>query len=130
RPASFLDTMVNNLAATLILGALLLLLLLGAMLFNWRTALVSVVTIAVSVGTTVLVLSWFGIGLNLMSLAGLVMALAIVVDDAVVGVDNVRQRLRDRHEAGGEDPVPGVIGTALLDMRGPLTVAAVTAAVS
>ena len=127
RPASFLDRMVDNLATTLLLGALLLLLLLGAMLFNWRAALVGVATIAVSVGATVLVLNWFGIGLNLMSLAGLVMALAIVVDDAVVGVDNVRQRLQQRAE---DDAPIGVIHAAGLEMCGPLTVAAVIAAVS
>jgi CzcA family heavy metal efflux pump len=131
RPASFIEKMVDNLATTLLIGAiLLLLLLLGAMFFNWRTTLVSLLTIAVSVATTVLVLSWFGIPLNLMSLAGLVMALAIVVDDAITGVDNLRQRLRQRRESTVDEPVAGVIHTAILEMRGPLFVAAVIAAVS
>lgn len=130
RPASFVEKMVGNLSTTLIIGAILLLLVLGAMLFNWRTALVSVVTIAASVAVTVLVLSWFGIPLNLMSLAGLVMALAVVVDDAVAGVDNVRQRLRERHETQSAAPVPDVIRSAVIEMRGPLILAAAIAAVS
>ncbi|MEV1289047.1 efflux RND transporter permease subunit [Micromonospora sp. NPDC049679] len=130
RPATFIEKMVQNLTTTLVLGAILVLLVLGAFLFNWRTALVSLVTIAASVTATLLVLSWFGIVLNMMSLAGLVMALAILVDDAVVGVDNIRQRLRQRREEQSDMPVADVIGAAVLEMRGPLFVAAVIAAVS
>jgi Cu/Ag efflux pump CusA len=130
RPASFIDRMVGNLATVLIIGAILLALLIGAFLFNWRTALVGLATIAVSVGVTMLVLNWFGIGLNIMSLAGLIMALAVVVDDAVAGVDNARQRLRHRHEANSEDAPVGVIQAAVLELRGPLTVAAVITAVA
>lgn len=130
RPATFIERMVDNLTTTLILGAILLLLVLGALFFNWRTALISLLTIASSVAMTILVLSWFGIPLNMMSLAGLVMALAIVVDDAIVGVDNVRQRLRERRETGSDEPVFDVIREAILEMRGPLSVAAVIAAVS
>lgn len=123
RPATFLDTMVDNLVTALIAGAVLLLLVLGALLLDWRAALVSLVTIATSLAVTLLVLSLFGVGLNMMSVAGLVMALAIVVDDAVVGVDNVRRRLR---EGTGE----GVVHAAVLEMRAPLTVAALVAVVS
>ncbi len=130
RPATFIETMTENLTATLILGAILLLVVLGAFLFNWRTALVSLVTIAASVAVTVLVLSWFGVGLNMMSLAGLVMALAIVVDDAVVGVDNITRRLRQRGEVQSDGPVVDTISAAVVEMRGPLFVAAVIAAVS
>jgi CzcA family heavy metal efflux pump len=130
RPATFIETMVENLTTTLILGAILLLFVLGAFLFNWRTALVSLVTIATSVAATVLVLSWFGIGLNMMSLAGLVMALAIVVDDAIVGVDNITRHLRQRHEAQSNQLVGDTIRVAVVEMRGPLFVAAVIAIVS
>jgi Cu/Ag efflux pump CusA len=126
RPASFVDRMKENLVATLLIGALLLLLVLGAFLFHWRSALVSLVTVAASLGATVLVLSWFGIPLNLMTVAGLVMALAVVIDDAVVGVENVRQRLRERGETSADD----VIGAAIVEVRGPLFVAAVITAVS
>ena len=81
---------------------------------------------------TVLVLSWFGVGLNMMSLAGLVMALAIVVDDAVVGVDNITRHLRLRRELPAGEPVGDTVhhGVAVVQMRGPLLVAAVIAIVS
>lgn len=126
RPASFIDRMKENLVTTLLVSGLLLLLVLGAFLFHWRSALVSLVTVATSVAATVLMLSWFGIPLNMMTLAGLVMALAVVIDDAVVGVENVRQRLKERTDNSAVD----VIGAAILEMRGPLFVAAVITAVS
>ncbi|GLZ34932.1 cation efflux system protein [Lentzea sp. NBRC 105346] len=129
RPASFIEKMKNNLATSLIAGAILLLLALAAFLFNWRTALVSVATVAMSVSATVLVLQWFGIPLNMMTLAGLVAALVVLVDDAVVGVDNVRQRLRERRDTE-ETSALDVIRDAIIEVRGPLFVAAVIVAVS
>jgi Cu/Ag efflux pump CusA len=130
RPATFLDEIVGNLTTTLIVGALLLLFVIGAFFFNWRLAVVSLLTVATAVAVMVLALSWFGVPLNLMSLTGLVMALAFVVDDAVVAVDNVRQRLRaDRDERGG---VSGsdIVHASALELGGPLAVAAVVAAAS
>jgi Cu/Ag efflux pump CusA len=125
RPATFVEAMTRNLTMTLIIGAVLLLLVLGALLFDWRAALVGIVTIAVSVALTVLVLSLFGVGVNMMSLAGLVMALAIVVDDAVVGVENFRRRLRD-----GTGDRSATIHAAAVEMRVPLVVAALIAVAS
>jgi Cu/Ag efflux pump CusA len=130
RPASYISAMVNNLTWTLILGVGLLLLALGAFLFDWRAALVSLLTIAASVAVTMLALSWFGVVLNVMSLVGLVMALAIVVDDAVVGVDSVRRRLRQHREDHADVPVSDAIRAAVVELRGPLFVAALIAAVS
>lgn len=135
RPASYIESMLDNLLLRLLIGALLMMLVLAALFFDWRMALVSLVSIAASVSVTVLVLSWFGVPLNLMSLTGLVMALALVVDDAVVGVDNIRQRRRRRSEAAPDaadsrDAVSVVIGTAMTQMLGPLLVATVIIVVS
>src|SRR4051794_26044294 len=125
RPATFVEAMTRNLTMTLTIGAVLLLLVLGALLFDWRAALVGIVTIAVSVALTVLMLSLFGVGVNMMSLAGLVMALVIVVDDAVVGVENFRRRLRD-----GTGDRSATIHAAAVEMRVPLVVAALIAVAS
>lgn len=124
RPASFIDSMKQNLVTTLLVGALLLLLVVFAFLFHWRAALTVLVSIASSVAVTALVLNWFGVPLNMMTIAGLVMALAVVVDDAVVAVDNVRQRLRD-----GETTAEAV-ADAVVEMRGPLFVATCVTVVS
>jgi CzcA family heavy metal efflux pump len=130
RPATFVEEMTDNIALALILGAVLMLLALVVLLFDWRTALISAVTIAASVAVTVLVLSWFDVGLNMMTLAGLVMALAIVVDDAVSSAYHVKQRLRRRREEQTDEPVLATIPAAMLEMRGPLSIAAVIAAVA
>lgn len=104
RPASYLDTVRDNLGRSLLVGLVLLALLLGAMLFSWRAALVAVVSISLSLAVALLVLSRFGIMLNALVLAGLVMAVAIVVDDATIDVLHIRRRLRQ--------PVPAAAGTA------------------
>ncbi|HEY6594295.1 MAG TPA: efflux RND transporter permease subunit [Asanoa sp.] len=127
RPATFVDTMAAHLTTTLVLGAVLLVLLLGAVLIDWRAALVGILTIAVSTAATFAVLSLLGVGLNMMTVAGLVMALVIVVDDAVVAVDHARRRLRQGRPGGSG--VGGVLAAAVVEMRGPLLVATVVTAV-
>ena len=59
RPASFIDQMVDNLVWRFIVAALVVLLVVAGLFFSWRMAVVSLVTVGVSVGATVLVLSWF-----------------------------------------------------------------------
>ncbi|HSV66535.1 MAG TPA: efflux RND transporter permease subunit [Mycobacteriales bacterium] len=135
RPATFLESARNNLAWTLAIGALLLLLVLGALMFSWRAALVSLVAISASLALALLVLSLFGARLNMMILAGLAMAVAIVVDDAVGDVEHLRRRLRERRgeDAGAgsaADSKAGAILAAVLDVRGPLFVATVIVVVS
>jgi Cu/Ag efflux pump CusA len=123
RPASFVQSALHNLTWTIILGLALLVLVLGAFLFSWRSALVSIVTITVSLATVVAVLAALDVTANLMIFAGLVMALAVVVDDAVVGVDNVRRRLRER------DHEMRTFLEASAEMRGPVMVATLIALV-
>jgi len=94
RPASYLDTVRDNLGRSLVIGLVLLALVLGAMLFSWRATLVGLVSFSLSLAVAALVLSWLGIMLNAMVLAGLVMAVVILVDDATIDVLNIRRRLR------------------------------------
>jgi Cu/Ag efflux pump CusA len=130
RPATFIEEMADTLAVALVIGAILALLVLVALLWDWRTTMVGALTIAASVTVTIIVLSWFGVGLNMMALAGLVMAMAIVVDDALSNAYNVKQRLREGREGQTELPVSARMQAAVLEMRGPLAVAAVVAAVT
>jgi CzcA family heavy metal efflux pump len=131
RPATFVETARDHLAWTLIVGFILLALLLGAFLFNWRAALISVTAISMSFATAVLVLSLFGVTFNMMILTGLVMAIAIVVDDAIIDVDNIRRRLRQRRqEREGDDFRLATILAASLEIRGPILVATVIIAAS
>src|SRR4030095_9600182 len=99
RPASFIQTATHNLALALVVGLLLVILLLGLFLFDLRGALISLVTIPLSLVAAVLVLYLRGASFNAMVLAGLVIALGVVVDDAIVDVDNIKRRLRQRRDA-------------------------------
>ncbi|HYF25578.1 MAG TPA: efflux RND transporter permease subunit [Baekduia sp.] len=105
RPASYIDDAIDNLTLTLIIGAALLVLAMVAFLRAWRTVLAALVTVPVAMVAAALVLSALGETFNAISFAGLVVALVVVIDDAVHGAHNVARRLRDRGEASVADTV-------------------------
>ena len=88
------------------LGCLLVVLVLALFLFDWRAALISLVTIPLSLVAAGLVLYWRGATINTMVLAGLVIALGAVVDDAIIDVENIVRRLR-QHRARRQHRVDG-----------------------
>ena len=120
RAASFVESARANLAGSLAIGLVLLVLAIGAFLYNWRTALISIATIALSLGAAWLVLWAAGATLNLLIVAGLVMALAVIVDDSIVDVDAIRRRLAQRRAERGSTAAIDTIVAASLEIRGPL----------
>ena len=117
RPTTYIEMALANLTQSLMIAALLIVLVLGVFLYGWRTALISLVAIVVSLLATLFVLYLRGATLNSMVLAGLVIALGIVVDDAVVDVENIMRRLRQNRQEGGLRPVENVILSASAEMR-------------
>jgi CzcA family heavy metal efflux pump len=121
RPANYIDSALGNLAWALLIGLLLLLVLLAAILYDWRAALISLITIPLSLSAAGLVLYLRGATFNTMVLAGLVVAIGALVADAVLDVDNMQRRLRQHEPAGEEEPVArsrtGIILDASLEMR-------------
>ena len=95
RPASFIDAALRDVRDSLAIGGVLILLVLYFALRNWRTAVISFVAIPLSLLSAALVLTRLGFSLNALSLGGLAIALGEVVDDAVVGVENIHRRLRE-----------------------------------
>jgi Cu/Ag efflux pump CusA len=130
RPATFIETALGNLSKRLALGLLLLALVLGAVLVGWRAALLCAAAILSSLAVAVLVLSLLGVSLNLIIVAGLVMALAIVIDDAVLDADGIRRRLRRPGPDGQREPATAAILASAVALRGPLMVATVIAVLS
>jgi CzcA family heavy metal efflux pump len=130
RPASFVETAVGNLTSALLLGALLLLVAFGLFLFEWRGALISVLSVLLSLTAALAVLYLRGVTVNAIVLAGLVMALGVVVDDAIVDVDNVARRLRQHRQAGGEASAAKVVFDAAVEVRSPVAYATVILAVA
>ena len=117
RPAAFIQESFDNLGRALLIGGILLVLLLGAFFSEWRTALVSAVVIPLSLMAAGLVLYLSGATVHTMTLAGLVMALVALVDDAVIDVENMARRLRECRAGEGGAPVWRAIIEASLEMR-------------
>jgi CzcA family heavy metal efflux pump len=97
--------------------------ILALFLFEWRMALISLLTIPLSLMAALLVLYWRGATINTMTLAGLVIALGAVVDDAIIDVENITRRLREERLAGGGRPTREVILSACLEVRSPIVYA-------
>ena len=117
RPASYIESAVTNLTRTLVIAAVLVILVLGAFLYGWRAALISVVVIPLSLVAALLVLYLRGATLNTMVLAGLVIALGLVIDEAVVDVEHIRQRLYQNRLDGSLKSTYRVIQEASVEMR-------------
>ena len=112
RLASYVEDSISHLTQAIGAAALLVVLVAGALLYNWRSALISIVSIALSLLAAVLALKLTGATLNTMILAGLVLALGVVIDDAVVDVEKLMRRLRAR-EAGGRSTASVVLQATL-----------------
>jgi CzcA family heavy metal efflux pump len=125
RPASFVETALDNLGTAALIGALLLLLVFGVFLFQWRSALISVLSVLLSLTAAVAVLYLRDATINAIVLAGLVMALGAIVDDAVVDVENIARRLRQHRQAGDDTPATKVIFDAAVEVRRPTAYATV-----
>jgi CzcA family heavy metal efflux pump len=123
RQENFIKTAIHNLTQALVLGFLLVVLILALFLFEWRVALISVLTIPLSLMATMLVLYWRGATINTMTLAGLVIALGAVVDDAIIDVENILRRLRQDRREGRNRPIGAVILDASLEVRSPIVYA-------
>jgi CzcA family heavy metal efflux pump len=127
RPASFIETAIAKLRNSLLTGAVLVVLLLLVTLRDWRAALVSFSSIPIALLATVWILAGLGISLNTMTLGGLVVALGVVVDDAVIDVENIMRRRRGA--AHGVD-IRQLIVSASLEVRRPVFYATAAVAVA
>jgi CzcA family heavy metal efflux pump len=117
RPATFVERAVANLAHSLLVGCALVVVILVLFLFDWRTAVISLAAIPLSLVSAVVVLTAFGVTLNTMVIAGLVIALGEVVDDAIIDVENIVRRLRLNRAAGNPESAFAVVLNASLEVR-------------
>jgi len=124
RPATTIDSGIDDLALAALIGIVLVVLLISVFFLDWRSALVSSVAIPASLAAAGVVLYATGATFNVMVLAGLVIAVAIVVDDAIIDVDHVRRRLRQRRAEGSGQPPASTIVDALTETRGAVVFAA------
>jgi len=104
RQATFIENSISNVKSVLLEAGIVVGFVLLLFLMNWRATLISLTAIPISILMTVLVFKAFGLSINTMTLGGLAIAIGELVDDAVVGVENVLRRLR--LNAAKSDPRP------------------------
>jgi CzcA family heavy metal efflux pump len=117
RPATFIERAIQNLQHALLLGALMVALILMIFLRNKRAAFISICAIPLSLISAVLVLTAFNISMNTMVIAGLVIALGEVVDDAIIDVENIIRRLKLNQLLDSPKSKLDVIVAASLEVR-------------
>ncbi|MGH9385312.1 MAG: efflux RND transporter permease subunit [Vicinamibacterales bacterium] len=117
RPATFIEMSLQNLNRALLIGCVLVILVLGVFLYDWRTALISSVAIPLSLIAAALILRYRGGTLDTMVIAGLIIALGEVVDDAIIDVENIVRRLRLNAAAGHPRSAFQVVLDASLEVR-------------
>jgi len=128
RPATFIERSLTNLSHAMLLGCALVMIILIAFLFDWRTAVISLSAIPLSLLGAAVVLHFRGGTLNTMVIAGLVIAVGEVVDDAIIDVENIMRRLRLNKAAGNPESSFQVVLKASLEVRSAVVFASLIVA--
>lgn len=118
RPATFIEMALHNLQYALLLGAGLVAIILLLFLRNFKAALISLVAIPLSLVTAVLLLTWLGVSINTMVLAGLVIALGEVVDDSIIDLENILRAIQSNRLLPQPKSLLKVITQASYEVRG------------
>jgi len=117
RQADFIEMAIHNVALVALIGLVLLVAMLAAFFFNWRATLISVVAILLPILVAGLVLSLTGATVNVIVVMGVVIAVGIVVYDAIIDVENVMRRLREFRKEGSTASTTHIILEASLESR-------------
>ena len=123
RPATFIDQALGNLSNALLIGSILVFIVLILFLFEWRTALISLVAIPLSLMAAAMVLYWRNVTINTMILAGFVISVGVVVDDAIIDIENITRRLRQYRLAGSDRSTASIILESSLEVRSAIVYA-------
>lgn len=125
RPATFIQLSIDHLTEALWLGCLLVVVVLWFFLGDWRTTVISLTAIPLSLAIALLLLRWRGETINTMILAGLIIALGEVVDDAIIDVENILRRLRQNQLLAAPLSAFKVVLSASLEVRSAVVYASV-----
>jgi Cu/Ag efflux pump CusA len=120
RPATFIEVAISNITETLIIGIILILIILAAFFMNWRFTLISLSALIVSVIVALGILHFYGVTPNMMVFAGLIVALGVMIDDAIADVEQIKRKLIQNREEGNDKSTISIIFNAALEIRSPL----------
>ena len=113
----FIEASISNVEEALRDGTIIVSVILILFLMNWRTVLISLSALPLSLLLGLIILNWTGQGLNTMTLGGLVVAIGSVVDDAIVDMENVYRRLRENQVAANPKPPLQVVFDGSVEVR-------------
>jgi CzcA family heavy metal efflux pump len=125
RQADFIEASINNVVEALRDGAILVAIILFAFLLNFRTTAISLIAIPLSLAVTAGVFHFIGQSINVMTLGGLAIAIGELVDDAVVDVENILRRLKQRGHGEDASSVMQIIWRASVEVRSGIVYATV-----
>lgn len=117
RPANFIESSLHNVRESLLIGGALIAVVLLLFLLDLRTAFISFMSIPLSLLAAVIVVSHMGLTINTMTLAGFAVAIGVVVDDAIIDVENIMRRLRENRALSNPRPAMAVVLDASLEVR-------------
>lgn len=122
RQSRFIESSLDNVKQSLIEGAIFVIIVLFIFLMNWRTTVISLVSIPLSIVASLLAIRWMGLTINTMSLGGIAIAIGSLVDDSIVDVENVFKRLRQNREMpeSERESIVKVVYEASKEVRMPM----------
>jgi CzcA family heavy metal efflux pump len=123
--AVFIERAIDNVMEALRDGSILVVIVLFAFLMNFRTTFITLTAIPLSLIITVLVFKAFGLSFNTMTLGGLAVAVGELVDDAIVGVENVYRRLRENRQTEKPRDAADIIREASVEVRSSIVFATI-----
>lgn len=132
RQADFINASVSNLQSTLLEGAFFVVLILLIFLMNWRTTIISLLAIPISLLVSVIFLKLLGYTINTMSLGGMAIAIGALVDDAIIDVENCFRWLRENYKKPKDERLPflKVVKDSSIEIRSSIIIATIIIIVS
>lgn len=118
--SNFINISITNIASAILQGSLLVIVVLFLFLGNWRTILISLVVIPLSLIAAIIVLKYMGLTINAMTLGGLAVSIGVVVDDAIIDIENVYKRLKENKQSKNPKSFFEVIFSASYEIRKPI----------
>jgi HME family heavy-metal exporter len=125
RQANFIQASINNVQEAMRDGAIMVAVVLFLFLLNLRTTLISLTAIPMSILITALTFKLMGLSINTMTLGGLAIAIGVLVDNAIVGLENILRRLKRNIADGAFSPAPEVIAAATKEVMSSIVYATV-----